>query len=175
MNWELAWQYANELAQMSLFAVGGATSILPDLHRRIVENHAWVSQLEFAEMVGLAQAAPGPNMLMVSLFGWKIAGFPGALLAFIGICGPSSLLVFAISRFWERNRQKLWNRTLTTALAPIAIGLTLASGYLVTLGAGSSLAAYGFIAFTVLAMLLTRLHPIWFIAVGALAGLAGWI
>lgn len=175
MNWELALQLAWELAQMSLFAVGGATTIYPDLHRRVVENHGWSTNAQFAEMLGLSQAAPGPNMLVVSLIGWKIAEFPGALAAFIGMCGPSSVLVFSLSRFWERHRQRRWSRALTAALAPIAIGLTLASGYLVTLGAGSSVAAWVFIGITVLATLLTKLHPIWLIGTGAAAGLAGWI
>ena len=175
MNWDVAWQIAVELAQISLFAVGGSTSILPDLHLRIVENNAWASEAQFAEMVGLSQAAPGPNMLMVSLIGWKIAEFPGAIAAFAGMCAPSSLLVFALYRFWERHRGRRWNQALTAALAPIAIGLTLAGGFLITLGAGSSAAAYIFIGITVLATLLTRLHPIWFIGLCALAGLLGWI
>jgi len=175
LSWELAWQLAVELAQISLFAVGGSTAILPDLHRRIVESNAWASEAQFAEMVGLSQAAPGPNMLMVSLIGWKIAEFPGALAAFAGMCAPSSLLVFALYRFWERHRARRWNRALTAALAPIAVGLTLAGGYLITLGAGGSAAAYILIGITVLATLLTRLHPIWFIGLGALAGLLGWV
>ncbi len=175
MNWDLALRLAAELAQMSLFAVGGATSIYPDLHRRTVEINGWVSDAQFAEMVGLSQAAPGPNMLVVSLIGWKIAGFPGALAAFIGMCAPSSLLVYGLSRFWERHRERRWNRSLTAALGPIAIGLTLASGYLVTLGAGGSTAAFVLIGITALATLLTKMHPIWFIGLGALAGLLGWV
>ncbi|MFM9968551.1 MAG: chromate transporter [Burkholderiales bacterium] len=175
MNWELALLLAWELAQMSLFAVGGATSVVPDLHRRIVESHGWASNAQFSEMVGLAQAAPGPNMLLVSLIGWKIAEFPGALAAFVGMCAPSSLFVFSLMRFWERHRNRRWNKALTAALAPIAVGLTLASGYLVTLGAGSSVAAFVFIGITAAAILFTKMHPIWFIGIGATAGLAGWI
>jgi chromate transporter len=175
MNWDLALQFAWELAQMSLFAVGGATSIYPDLHRRVVENHGWASNAEFAQMLGLSQAAPGPNMLVVSLIGWKIAEFPGALAAFFGMCGPSSLFVFSLTRFWERHRGQRWNIALTAALSPIAVGLTLASGYLVTLGAASSVAACIFIGITILVTLMTKTHPIWLIGIGAAAGLAGWI
>lgn len=175
MNWDLALQLAWELAQMSLFAVGGATSVYPELHRRVVENHGWASNEQFAEMLGLSQAAPGPNMLVVSMIGWKLAAFPGALAAFIGMCGPSSLFVFFLSRFWERHRGRRWSTSLTAALGPIAIGLTLASGYLVTLGAATGVAACVFIAVTAGATLMTRMHPIWFIGIGAAAGLAGWI
>ena len=175
MNWDLALRLAMEMAQMSLFAVGGATSVIPDLHRRVVDNNAWVTDAQFAEMVGLAQVAPGPNMLVVSLIGWKIAGFPGAFAAFIGMCTPSSVLVYGLSRFWERHRGRRWNKSLTTALGPIAIGLTLASGYLVTLGAGGSIAAFVLIGLIALGTLFTRVHPIWFIGLGAFAGLAGWV
>ena len=174
-NWDLAFALAYELAQMSLFAVGGAASVIPDLHRRIVENRGWATESRFAEMVGFSQVAPGPNMLVVSLIGWKIAGFPAALAAFIGMCTPSSVLVYGLSRFWERHRGRRWNQSLTAALGPIAIGLTLASGYLVTLGAGGSPAAFVLIGVIAAATLFTRLHPIWFIGLGAVAGLAGWV
>ena len=175
MSLDTAWQVAIEFAQMSLLAFGGGISVLPEMHRRVVEANAWATSAEFSEMAGLAQAAPGPNILVVSLIGWKVAALPGALAAYLGMCGPSSLLVYGFSRFWESRRQLRWSLILQTSLAPITIGLALASAYLITAGAGRSAAAFLVVAATAAASLWTRIHPLWCIVIGALLGLAGWV
>jgi chromate transporter len=175
MNEELALQYLIEFAQVSLLAFGGATAALPEMHRRVVEKHGWVSDTQFSEMFGLAQAAPGPNVLVASLIGWKVAGFWGALAGAVGALGPASLLAFFVTRFWDRQGEARWRGWLLAALVPITIGLTLSSGYLVTLGAGRSAGAYALVAVTAAALLWTRMHPLWWIAIGAGLGLAGLI
>ena len=55
-----------------------------------------------AALFALAQAAPGPNVLVVSLVGWKVAGVPGAIVSLVGICLPSSLLSFWVARWWQQ-------------------------------------------------------------------------
>ncbi len=59
---------------LSLMAVGGANVLLPEMHRFAVEGRGWMSSKEFSELFALAQAAPGPNVLFVSVIGWKAAG-----------------------------------------------------------------------------------------------------
>jgi chromate transporter len=169
------WQYLIEFTQVSLLAFGGATAALPEMHRRVVEKHAWLSGEQFSELVGLAQAAPGPNILVASLIGWKVAEFPGALAGLVGMLGPSSLLAYAVTRLWDRSRHARWRELLLVALVPITIGLTLSSSYLLTLGAGRSAAAYVLIGATAATMLFTRMHPLWLIVIGAALGYVGWI
>ena len=172
---DTAWQYLIEFAQISLLAFGGASAALPEMHRRVVEKHGWVSDEQFSELFGLAQAAPGPNLLVASLIGWKVAQFAGALAGLIGMAGPSSLLAYAVTRLWDRHPRARWRELLLAALVPITIGLTLSSGYLLTLGAGRSASAYVLIAATAAVLLWSRLHPLWCIAIGAALGYAGWI
>ena len=68
-------------AQMSLLAVGGVSAVLPEMQRPVVPVHTWMGGAEFASLFALAQAAPGPNMLVSTLMGWRVAGLPGALAA----------------------------------------------------------------------------------------------
>lgn len=68
-------------ATLSLMAIGGANAVLPDMHRHAVEVQAWMTSDEFAGLVALSQAAPGPNVLIVALIGWKAYGLPGGLTA----------------------------------------------------------------------------------------------
>ncbi len=171
----VAWQYLIEFAQVSLLAFGGASAALPEMHRRVVQQHHWITDEQFSELFGLAQAAPGPNVLVASLIGWKVARFAGALAGLVGMLGPSSILAYGVTRFWDRHPGARWREWLLHALVPITIGLTLSSAYLLTLGAGRSGAAYALVAVTAAATLLTRMHPLWCIAAGAVLGSAGWI
>ena len=166
MNTELLLQLLREFGEMSLLAFGGANAVLPEMHRRVVEVHGWASSEQFAQLFGLAQAAPGPNLLIVCLIGWKVAGLGGAFAALVGMCGPSSLLAYGVARLWDRQREARWRAVFASALLPVTIGLTLASAYLVTLGAGQSPGAYVFIACTAAAVLGGRVHPLWPIGVG---------
>lgn len=77
-------------ALLSLLAVGGVNTIMPEMHRIVVESNGWVSGAEFTQLFALSQAAPGPNVLIVSLIGWKVAGLPGALISLAGICLPAA-------------------------------------------------------------------------------------
>ncbi len=172
---DLAWQYFLEFAQVSLLAFGGASSALPEMHRRVVERQHWLSDEQFSELFGLAQSAPGPNVLVASLMGWKVARFAGALAGLLGMVGPSSLLAYGAARLWDRHPGARWREWLLRALVPITIGLTLSSGYLLTLGAGRSYTAYVLIAATAAVTLWTRMHPLWCIAAGAALGYAGLI
>ena len=54
-------------ARLGLLAVGGVPSVLPEMQRQVVEVHHWVSARELAFLFALAQASPGPNMMLVTL------------------------------------------------------------------------------------------------------------
>jgi chromate transporter len=90
-------------APLSLVAVGGANVVLPDIHRQVVQVYGWMTDADFADLFALAQAAPGPNVLVVSLIGWKVAGWTGALVAILAMCLPSSVLAYGMARAWRRS------------------------------------------------------------------------
>jgi len=160
---------------LSLLAIGGANAVIPDMHRHLVEVRGWMSGAEFAALAALSQAAPGPNVLIVSLLGWKVAGFPGALAATAAMCIPSSLLAFFFSRFWQRHHQAHWRAIVQGGLAPLTVGLILASGYVLTRAADHSAWAYAMTGVTAVLVLTTRLHPLWLLAIAALLGYAGLV
>ena len=74
--------------QLSLLAFGGTNSVIPEMQRQVVEVHGWVTPQEFAALFALAQAAPGPNMLVVTLIGWRVAALPGALVTTLAVAAP---------------------------------------------------------------------------------------
>ena len=57
---------------LSLLAVGGVITTVPDMHRRLVDEHQWLTDGQFNASIAIAQAAPGPNVLFVALMGWHV-------------------------------------------------------------------------------------------------------
>jgi chromate transporter len=164
---------AIHFAMLSLVAVGGGNSILPDMNRFVVDVHGWMTDAEFSQLYAIAQASPGPNIMVVTLIGWHVAGFPGAVASTLAICTPSSILAYAVAQVWYRFRGRPWRAALQAGLAPMTVGLILAAGYVVTRGADHNAAAYGLTAASVAVFLFTKLNPLWLFAVGGVLGLLG--
>jgi chromate transporter len=167
------WEIALYFLGLSLMAIGGANAVIPDMHRQLVELRGWMSGAEFVALTALSQAAPGPNVLIVSLLGWKVAGLSGALIATAAMCVPSSLLTFFFSRFWQRFEQARWRVIVQSGLAPVTVGLILASGYVLTRAADHGSLAYLITGVTAALVLWTRIHPFWLLAVAGVFGYAG--
>lgn len=159
----------------SLMAVGGANAILPEIHRYVVESNGWMSGTEFAALFAIAQAAPGPNVLVVSLIGWKVAGIPGALVSTLGMCGPSSLLSFYVARLWHRFRASPWRKAIERGLAPVTIGLVLGSAWLLSRSANDGWPAWLSCGATAVVAWRTKLNPLWLLGAGALLGWLGLV
>ena len=159
-------------SQLSLLAVGGGISVLQEMQRQVVDVHGWMSAGDFAALFALAQAAPGPNILVVTAVGWRVAGLAGALTATLGMIGPSSVLTWFISRAWHRFREAAWRRTVQAGLVPLTVGLILGSAALLTAATTTNWLTAAITAATVAVVLGTRLHPIVMLAIGAAAGAA---
>jgi chromate transporter len=159
-------------APMSVLMFGGANSIIPELHRQVVDIHAWMSSEEFATLFAVAQAAPGPNILIVSLIGWQVAGLAGLLAATVAINAPHCLLTYFIGGIVAKAPTSGWVRALKEALVPITTGLILGSGVVMARAADHDLLALAISAATAGYVVFTSRNPLWALAVAALAGIA---
>jgi chromate transporter len=166
---------AGYFALLSLFAIGGANAALPEMHRLAVEVEHWMSDREFADMFAIAQVTPGPNVIVVTLIGYHVAGALGALVATLAMCGPTCLFAFFIGRIWDRFKDAPWRIAIQAALVPISIGLIGSSAVVVTRAAAQSLAAAAITGVTAFVTYRMRMNPLWIFAAAALLGLAGWI
>src|SRR5450756_3190554 len=100
------------------------------MQRYVVEAHHWLSAKQFADAYALAQAAPGPNMMFVTLVGWQLAGWAGAIVATLATICPPILLTLGVTRLSAHNPDAPLSRAIRGGLGPIAIGLTLSSGWI---------------------------------------------
>jgi chromate transporter len=164
---------AAHLALLSSISFGGVPTVLPDIHAYVVAN-GWLTDRDFADFLGVSQAIPGPNMLlMMSFIGWKVAGLPGAIGCACATFVPPCAMYFAAYRLWDRFRDAPWQRIARAGLAPITAGLVIAGGTVMARTVDISWPAIGVTGAAAAALLLTRLNPLWVLGSAGLLGALG--
>jgi chromate transporter len=156
-------------------AIGGPSTILPEIHRYIVEAHQWLTNKQFVELYALAQMAPGPNAMYVTLIGWYVAGWRGAAAATLPMVVPAGTLTLLVGHLNERYPNARIGRAVRQGLAPITIGLTFASATILLRAINHDWRGYVLALLTVYVILRKSWNPLWLFVVGALAGLVGLI
>ena len=179
---------------LSLLSVGGAITTVPEMHRYLVAQNPWLTESQFSASIALAQAAPGPNVLFVAVLGWNVGmasgggpdngPLPWALasaamaVSMVGIIIPSTTLTFFAARWGQRNRERPEVRAFKQSMAPVVIALLIATGWLLTASHGNLQQAPLLWLLTVVSALMvwkTRIHLLWLIGAGALAGYLGLV
>ena len=154
-------------------AVGGPSVILPEIHRYVVEVHRLMTGTQFAEIYTLAQVAPGPNVMYVTLIGWHVAGWAGAAATTLPLLVPASTLTLLIGHLNERYPHAPIGRAIRSGLTPITIGLMFAGATILVRTVNHDWRGYLITLLTVCVVLRKPWNPLWFLGAGALAGLAG--
>lgn len=175
---------------LSLMAIGGVISTVPDMHRTLVDERHWLLDSQFNASIALGQAAPGPNVLFVALLGWNVglnaaggiqqgavalgSACLGMALAMLGILLPSTLLTFTASRWGHQNREMRAVRAFKQGLAPVVVALLMATGWILAVNLGAAAQHWPLWLLTLISIVLmwrTKLHLLWLLGAG---GLLGW-
>lgn len=169
--WTLAWTFG----LMSLFAVGGANSAIPEMQRVAVDVQHWMTDKQFADAFAISQMSPGPNVLIVTLIGYSVAGVAGALVATLAMCVPTAVLAYYVSRLLTRSSHSRWPAIIQAALVPLSIGLMGASALILALTSDRTWVAVLVTAAAAVLAFATGINPIWLLLAGGCLGFAGVI
>jgi chromate transporter len=172
-GWSTLAALALQFSTLSLVAFGGANAVVPEIHRQSVAVHHWMTDKEFAALFAISQAAPGPNVLISTLIGWKAAGLAGAFVATAAMCAPSCFLVFWVAKAWDRYRHTRWRAAIGAGIAPVAVGFVFASALVLVRAADASWRFAAVTAASAAIAYFTKLNPLWCLAGAALLGLTG--
>ena len=149
-------------AVLSLLAVGGGTAVLPEM-QSILLHQFDLTHDRFVHIYSLGQLAPGPNMLMVLVFGFQVAGMLGAAVVLFSFFLPSSALCLTVGRLWNKIGERPWRRAVQNALEPISIGLMCSGVYAVAKAAVIGPLTLAMAALTLVVLLFTRVNPVYMI------------
>lgn len=160
----------SHLALLSLMAVGGGViMVAPEVQHYVVNGKHWMLNEQFAAAYAIAQAAPGPNLLFISLVGWLVAGWFGAVAATVSTILPSTLLTLALIKVRSKQAGNTIVKALQDAFAPISIGLLGATALIFSRASNVDWRADLLTLGSALFVLKTHLNPVLLIAAGAIS------
>jgi len=179
------------LAQGGLVAVAGAVSLgalfltflkfgaviygsgyvlLAFLRADLVQNLGWLTDRQLLDAIAVGQFTPGPLFTTATFIGYVLGGFPGALLATLGIFLPSFVYIALIHRVAARLRGSPITSALLDGVNVAALGLM--AGVLVQLAQNALVDPLTVVIGVVSLVILVRFKPnsVWLIVAGALFG-----
>jgi chromate transporter len=171
-------------ASIAVVSVGGGIAVLPDAFRFMVVTKKWLSSEDFTNMVAVAQAAPGPNILMFSLISFQAATSYGlglsvlsALAGLMSFIVPTCAIAWLVNRQFESRSSSKMIKAIKTGLVPLTVGIVLASGWLLTHAAATAKSAspllwvYGLAMSVATISYFKKINPLWMVALGAVVGM----
>jgi chromate transporter len=171
------------IVSIAVVSVGGGVAVLPDAFRYMVLTKKWLTSEDFTNMVALAQAAPGPNILMWSLISFQAAASYGlalsiltALVGLLAFIIPTCTIAFLVNRLLESRSKEKLIKAIKTGLVPLTAGIVIASGWLLTDAAATANKSdplvwiYLLSAGVAIASYLKQINPLWMVALGGIAG-----
>lgn len=160
---------------LSVFATGGAIALASDMHRYVVDRHGYITHGQFVDSIALGQAAPGPNILFVTVMGWQIGQLPGAIATTLGLALPALVFPVVISRLSRLKQFERLLQSLKRGLGPVALGLMASTVYLLVRELSVAWQSVVIAAGTLLLLTWTRIPPVVPILVaGALGAILRW-
>jgi len=167
----LAWTFV----KVGFIFFGGGFVLVPILHRHLVESLGWLTPKEFLDGVAISNLTPGPIAVLATFAGFHLHGVAGALVATVALFTPALALMTVLSQGYTRFKDNRRIRDALAGIAPAVVGLV--AGAIVPLAPGAVHGATGVVLTAVALVLLIRQrwHPAFVLAIGAAAGVLGWV
>lgn len=90
------------MLKIGLFTFGGGYAMIALLENEFVEKKKWLEKDEFLDVAAIAESTPGPIAINAATYiGYKNTGMIGSIIATLGICIPSFVIIYAISLFLD--------------------------------------------------------------------------
>lgn len=190
--WKLFWEFF----KTGLFAIGGGMATVPFL-QDISAKTGWFTSADLANMIAVSESTPGPmGVNMATYVGYTVGsqqlggtgmGVVGAVVATLGLISPSIVVILIVAYFLKRFRDSKLVDSVLYGLRPASVALISAAGVEIVLFAvlrvesiwriaDASLSwkavvlALAVFAGTNLIPGLKKIHPVWFVAASAVAG-----
>lgn len=122
---ELFWSFF----QIGLFSIGGGHAAMPLIQNQVVDLHGWLTMLQFADIVTIAEMTPGPIAINAATFvGIQVAGLLGAVIATIGCVFPSCVIVLTLAYVYYRFRGLSLVQGILAGLRPAVVAMIASAG-----------------------------------------------
>lgn len=165
---ELYWSFL----KIGLFTIGGGYAMIPLIEAEVIKVHGWLNAAEFLDIIAVAEMTPGPISINAATFiGYTMAGVSGSLIATLGVITPSLVLLLLLSRILIKLVQNPGAESFLNGLRSALIALILLASFTLGQTAIIDLPTALIFALLLIASLLQKVNPLYFIGAGAILGL----
>lgn len=175
-----------EFFKTGLFSIGGGLATLPFLSR-MGEKYGWFSQEELANMLAVSESTPGPiGVNMATYVGNVSGGVLGGIVTTLALVLPSYLVILLVSKILHRFRENRYVQGAMDTLRPASVGMVAAAVIGVLRSVLFNMEAVFtldwrhmvqpvclllFFALLFSCFKFKKIHPVFFILMGAAAGI----
>lgn len=167
------WQLFVSYLKIGFFGFGGGYAMLSLIQNEVVEQHAWLTNEQFTDIVAISQITPGPIAINSATYiGYVVTGNVwGSLLATFSVCLPSMTVMLLATRFYMKLSGNRYVAGAMEGMKPMMIAMIAAAALLLITPESfidwKSWAVFGvcFIAS------IKKVNPILLILLSAVAGL----
>ena len=164
--------------KIGAFTIGGGYVMIPLIEKEVVERRRWIGREEFAEMLTLAQSAPGPISINSAVFvGYKTLGLGGMITAVLGTAIPSFVVILAVAMFFTDLRDNPTVERIFRGIRPAVVSLIAVPVVNMLKKSGFKLGIVVLAVIAALAVWQFSISPVWVIAAAGVAGIIynSWI
>ena len=112
-------------AKIGLFTFGGGYAMISLIENYCVEKKRWITHDEMMDVTVIAESTPGPIAINCATYvGYKKGRLPGAIIATLGMVLPSFIIIFLISKFFDRFLEITWVANAFRGIK-IAVGILI--------------------------------------------------
>lgn len=112
--------------KIGTFSFGGGYAMIPFIQREIIENHQWINNNVFMDIIGISQMTPGPVAINSATFvGYKVSGVLGSIAATLGVVTMSFILVSIASKAMEKFKESKVLKGALLGMRPVLIALII--------------------------------------------------
>lgn len=123
------WQLFSIFFTIGLFTIGGGYAAMPLIERQVVEQHAWLTMPQFADVVAIVGMTPGPIAVNSATFvGIRVGGIVGGIVSALGCVLPSFVIVLILAHLYYRFRNLSVVQGILSGLRPAIIAMLASAG-----------------------------------------------
>ena len=177
-----------EFFKIGLFAVGGGPATIPFLQDLARSDYGWFNEDQLGVMIAIAESTPGPIGVNMATYAGYNAGFAemgvlggilGGITATLGLVTPSIIVIILVAGFLKTFKENEYVKGAFSGIRPVVTALVLfavfgiikpifyVDGAFVIPVIAISVVVFGLMFIKKL----KKLHPAFWLALGAIAGI----
>lgn len=124
------WQLTRYFLKLGTLGFGGPVALVGYMHRDLVEERNWISEVDYNEGLALSQLTPGPLAAQLAIYlGYVHYWILGATLVGIAFVLPSFVMVVALGWAYTLYGGLTWMQAVFYAVGASVIGIIALSAY----------------------------------------------